>query len=223
MAIAATNLDSGASFNSGNNSFNTASITVAANRLYVVSVESFLNSGAVNTPTISGASQTWDQIGTQLQSNNLRVTLFKCMPSSGASGALTIAHGGQTQIACSWSVNEFTGAKTSGSNGADAIVQNVGNSGSGSQSGGTVTLAAFANASNAAYGSSLFQQGNSQTAGSGFSLLSQTGVGTQSFHTEFEATQDTTVDWTWSSASGQWAAMAIEIAIGSSPGFFPFF
>lgn len=216
------NLTSGNSFNSGNANFNTVAITPSAKKVYYCWVESFLNSGSVNLPTLSGAGLTWTQVGTVLQGTNLRLTLFRAEGTGGSNGALTINHGGQTQIGCSWSIDEVTGCKTTGTNGSDSVVAgNFGSQGDNSSTTGIlVTLPAFAKVSNFAYGCVLNQGGAAVSVGSGFTQLVNIGVGIQTLVTEYQK-NDNTVDFSWGSSSSQHLAGAIEIAAApTSGGFF---
>jgi hypothetical protein len=219
-----TNLTNGNSFNSGNSSFSTASITPVAGRMYLIAVESYLNSGAVNTPTVSGCGLTWTQVATQLCSNNLRITFFRALGNGGTPGALTIDHGGQVQIACSWSIEECTGVKTTGTNGSDAIVQSAGGSIStpGSNNGITVLLNPLASSLNIAYGAVLNQQGQVVNTAPGYTQLTNIGSGIQTFATEFEVNIPS-VEWTWTSGTGLVVALAIELATNLAGGnFVPF-
>ena len=70
------------------------------------------------------------------------------MGASPSSGAITITFGAN-QSNCGWSLNEFDGIDTGGTNGSGAIVQAVPNTvASGTSL--TITLSAFGNANNGA-------------------------------------------------------------------------
>lgn len=211
MAVAVTNLTNGNTNNSS--SVNTASVSPGANKLITVTVVNARNGQPATLPTISGASMTWTQVNTvTANTNSWRGTIFRGLSASPGSGALTISFGGTSQDAgILWYVNEFSGTKTTGTNGADAIVQSATNVATGTNSGITVTLSAFGNSNNAAYGYCA-TQGSSPTVGSGFTLIStQTSVSVRSIN-EFKNSQDTTVDFSWGSVGTQGHAIAIEIA-----------
>lgn len=218
MPVIATHITAGGLANSGQSNFDTASISPVTGRLYLLAVESWLNSGSVNKPTVSGAGLTWVEVGTVLNGTNMRLTLFRAM-GSGSSGALTINHGGQTQILCQWHLTEFTNVRTSGSNGADAVIQSATAQDSGSDTSITVTLGAFANPANATYGCMFHEQGVAITVGSGFTLLSNNSVA-HSARSEFRNDNDTSVDWTWSSSTSQKVAIGVEIGLAPAGGFF---
>ncbi|MCK9370929.1 hypothetical protein M0R04_13545 [Candidatus Dojkabacteria bacterium] len=218
--ITATHVTAGGQANSGLSTFPTASITPAVNKLYLLAVESWLNSGSTNEPTVTGASLTWVKIATALSGTNQRITLFRAM-GSGSSGTLSIDHAGQVQILCQWHLAEISGAKRSGSNGADAIVQAGTNNDSGTDTGITVTLGAFNNINNATYGCVFHEIGTTITEGSGFTALSNNSVAHNAM-SEFKDTNDTSVDWTWTSSASQKVAVAVEIAALIPSGFFAF-
>src|ERR1019366_8671502 len=129
----------------------------------------------------------------------------------------TISFGAQTQGNCSWAVDEFSGINTSGTNGANAVVQSANvaiNGGGAAITGVTITLSALANASNAAYG---FLRaawiGGGLTAGSALTQLSQVNDATNHIYLESEwAINQTAVNWTWASSNGDYQGIAIEIA-----------
>lgn len=217
MAIAATNLLATGSATVGS-SYNTASVNVVTGRLYLLTVRSRRNNaGDANQPTVSGASQTWDAVDTHLtaSSTRQRITLFRCMPTSDASGALTIDFASQNQTGAQWILEEFTGA-LAGSNGATAVIQSVDGEAA-SASSFSLALAAFAKASNAAY-----MVGNTPTAVVGvtpeaghtelceYTSPSFTGSGLQV--SMYKPTSDASPSWTYDVADGTNGAIAVEIA-----------
>lgn len=193
---------------------NTASISPSANKLVIVMVASRLTSGTANIPTISGANMTWVEIGHQYDSTNLRtLTLFRGLSASPGSGAITISFAGQGQQNVGWAISEFGNIDITGTNGSGAIIQFAGNTTTGTNSGLTVTLAAFSNVKNATYGAIRMSMSTAPAEGSGFSALSAvTGPGGGVFwESEWKNTNDTTVDWTWASSSQTPVGMAVEI------------
>lgn len=107
----------------------TASITPTANRLQLLTVFSSCATTPVNTPTVTGAGMTWEvvvTIETALNAGTSRYgrgTTFRAMSASPGSGALTIDFAGQSNH-IDWSVAEFAGIHTGGTNGS-AAVRNV--------------------------------------------------------------------------------------------------
>lgn len=156
---------------------------------------------------------TWAQVATRAATaagDKPRITLFRALASAPGSGALTVDFGGTTQLHCAWSVVEFDGVDTTGTNGAGAIVQSLGADGSSTSA--IVTLAAFAAVENATYGAVASRQGaTGLTAGTGFTLIHDERATGESLHvgTEWRADNDTTVDFT--TADTPWAIIGVEI------------
>lgn len=218
MAITASHLTDGYSGTDAN-SYATASVSPTANSLVLLKVYHALSTGSITTPTASGAGLTFTAVQTLTQGADpvRRITIFRGLSASPSSGAITIDFGGQTQDNCTWSVDEFAGIDTSGSNGSGAIVQSGTESKNNSSpgTGVTVTLSAFADANNAAYGSIRASNTTTDTiVGSGFSSLEdKTGSESGTHTTEWKNSQDTTVDWTWESSTRTAMAIGIEVAI----------
>lgn len=215
MAIAVANKTSGGS-NTGATSYNTASVSVVAGRLYLLTVRSDSGAATVaNTPTVSGAGQTWTQVGTQLNSanNRRRVTMFRAMPGANNSGALTISFGGQTQQNVDWIVDEITGVSTTGTNGANAIVQTVVGEDTGTGTSFSLTLAAFVRASNGVYAAVNVPAAAAPINNeAGYTETAESNVGTTgNLEAEFKATSDTTPSWTYAGSVGTFGAIAVEL------------
>lgn len=217
MAITATNLLATGSAVSGN-SYVTASLSVTAGRMYLLSVRSRSGAGTGNTPTVTGAGQTWTQVATRNDAGDAtkRLTVFRCIAASTTSGALTIDFAGQAQTAgIGWIVDEFTGM-TPGNNGANAIVQTIGgDSNEIAVSSFSLTLSAFGSASNATYGSIYAgATASAVTQAAGYTELADNGTGLGRGETEFLASSDTTPSWTLDSRVVA-AAIAVEIALAT--------
>jgi len=210
MAITAVNLTSGGS-DTGATSYTTASISPGANKLDIVSVTSN-GPATVATPTVSGASGTWTQISTVVDSTNVRrTTLFRDLSASPGSGILTLSFGAQTQVKANWSVDEFDGVDTSGTHGSGAIVQAVSTAfASAARTGVTVTLAAFGSSNNAAFGCVRNGLTGAITVGSGFTSLSSVTTATIAATAEWEL-NNTAVSWTWATQTTVSVAATIEI------------
>lgn len=214
MAVSASNLATTGSSTDAN-SYATASITPGADKLVLAWVYS-IAATTPNTPTASGNSLTWVEIDNQLDKDSLRrLTLFRAMGSSPSSGAVTFDFGGQTQTGCGWSIIEYTGMDTSGTNGSGAIVQSAKNLTASTATSLTVTLGAFSSTNNATAGGFGFPLNTAglPTAGSGFTRTGQRNQATPnlSIGSEFRSDNDTTVDMASAAASVPWAGIAVEI------------
>jgi len=152
--------------------------------------------------------------------NRNKLTVFRSLNASPGSGALTIDFAAQGQFRSAWSISEFGGMKTSGTNGADAVVQSASNDGSGSITSLTVTLGAFASTDNATYGAFSASTNAAISPGAGFSELGEAdGASFGSIETEWKNSNDTSVDTTFG-ASDHVCGIAIEIAASVSAGNF---
>lgn len=215
MAITKTDLTSG--FHAS--SYVTASVSPGANRLVLIAVWS---RGDDTNPTgIAGAGLTFDMILAQDPSSGSRqMSLWRAMSASPSSGAITITFSG-AQTTVSWSVMEFDGVDTGGSNGSAAVVQSAGNTdGSGTATSLSVTLAAFGDAANnVAFGFVGIRAVNeNMNPGSGFAEIHEvqdSGDGT--IITEWKTGEDTGVDASWSTGADV-GGIAIEIAAGGGGG-----
>ena len=207
MPVTATQLTSDASETDAN-SYATTSISPTADSLILAAVGSTLGTGGPNTPTASGASMTWVQVATVAISTTGRITVFRTLNSSPGSGAITFDFGGETQDRGLWTIAEFSGVVTTGSDGADAVVQSATDTATATSL--TVTLSAFSNSGNATYGALFNNSATAITPGSGFSELSETQQ-SQTVQAEWKNTNDTTVDWSWSGSLDA-GGIAIEIS-----------
>lgn len=192
-------------------SYTTASTTPVTGRLMLLSVTNSKGS-TPDTPTVSGASVTWVQVGTTTNNGaTIRSTLFRAM-GSGSAQALTISFGANTQTGCAWILTEYDNVDTGGTNGSGAVVQSVTNFGVASLN-PNATLAAFSSASNATYATSGHAGNKTYTAGSGFGNLQQVTYASPSVAvaTEFRADNDTTADFTITT-NDDWTCIAVEIA-----------
>lgn len=215
MAITAANLT--ASFSDTDaTSYATASVSPGGNRLILLAVASHkTDTASPNAPTASGNGITWVEVVTFLHdaagADRSRITLLRGMVAAPSAGAVTIDFAGQTQHACLWSVEEFDGVDTSGTDGSGAVVQN-GTQDSQGTSALLVTLAAFGSTDNAGYGCFNKQANPSSfTVGSGFTLLGNV-ASTAPVHrlsSEWKL-NDNTVDGT-AGSTNQGGGIAIEV------------
>lgn len=214
-------------------SYNTASVTPTANRLYLLAVWSRTGITAdPNAPTVTGAGLTWVQVATVVYDNTSssrrRLTVFRAM-GAGSAGALTIDFGGQTQTSATWDLTEFDGVDTSGTNGSGAVVQSATNFDGGTTATSiTATLSAFGSVNNATYGAGgSGQTGNTAAVGSGFTQISNgspDGEAGQLCITEFKNSNDTTVDASFTPTGSEIGIIGVEIKAAAAavinPSFF---
>lgn len=214
MAIIATNKDSGSN-DSTVSSQTTNSVAFQNNRLYLVTVTARSN----GTPTISGITGggiTWVQIGSTSTAAPF-VAVYRGLVTSGATtGALTITLGASC-TSNKWAIDEFQNVDTTGTNGSGAIVQSASVLNHAAATSGSITLAAFGDATNnAAWGFFSHNQGSETSTidpDSGWAALANNGTAVTpavSTMTEWKLGQDLSVDASWAT-SGAWAGWAAEI------------
>ena len=225
MAITESSLTGGASTTNGT-SFVTASITPTAGRLQLLSVHAnyaSVSQATAPTLTITGNSLTWELITTIGFSTDgagawwSHVFLYRAMGTP-STGTITIDSGALVFDACGWTVTEYAGVSTTGTNGSGAIVQSSTNSGAAAAS-LTVTLSAFASTNNATYGTfaSDVLASTTFTPDSGFTELYDTGAGYSWVETEWRNNNSTSVGTT-PSASVNIGGIAVEIRAQVSGG-----
>ena len=208
----------------GESSYAFPSATYSNGRLYIAYTNT---SGATTAPTVtgvSGAGLIFTEIGTAggvtygNPTTSRRIQAWRAMVPSGATtGPVTITLDGPT-LGFGASMVEFTGTKTTGTNGADAVVQSAtATSGASNVLSLTATLAAFASSANrpvAFFG----HAANEATTPEGTHTElhdGNTGNPAMGYQTEWLASgTDTTpsASWTTSSRAG---AFALEIAAGT--------
>lgn len=128
----------------------TASVAFLNNRLYTVCVACYLD--VVDVTSITGGGITWVRIVGLPSGDSSGDTLFmyRGLVTSGATtGTLTINYSSGPGNAM-WSVDEWLGMDTTGTNGSGAIVQSNSQTGFGTIAG--VGLSAFGDATNVALG-----------------------------------------------------------------------
>lgn len=224
MAIAGSDLTTSASA-AGTSTVATASIAPGSNRLILATVSGI--DGAFTTPPIfnlSGNGLTWVSV-IRRQYGIFTEETFRAMGASPSSGAVTIGSDRATIVNVTWTISEYTGIDTSGSDGAGA----VGNSASAEATSAAslaVTLPAFGSADNATYGAfsayNLTVTPFTFSPGSGFTELAEASVsgggayaGIQS---QWRADNDTGVDATTSVTNDYISGIAIEIVAASGGG-----
>lgn len=192
--------------------YTTASVTLKAGRLYLMSVENSkgTTADAVSGITASGGGgPTWVSRSTTTfnASTVNRVSIWSAVPTTDITDTFVIAFGGNTQTGACWSLDQPLHVDTTTN---DGIVQNA--VGTGNSTTPLATLAAFASANNATFGA--FGQGaaaNGSPESASYLELADVTAATpaQSLQTVYRPDNDTTVTETITSA--QWGACAVEL------------
>jgi hypothetical protein len=210
---------------SGSNTVNqkiytTAAIAPGLNTLVTVAVLNHRSYGAIS-PTISGggmsvweqvASVDFDTLGLPLR----RMTIFRAMSPSPGNGPITITFSGNVSN-CQWIVSQWAGVETGGVNGAGAIVQ-AGSNRANAVNGLTVTLGAFGNANNVAYGVfGVNKNVPAITPGAGFTKIDEQPSRESTPGDLFAewTTNNTAISATWTNLRG--GALGVEIKARTSP------
>jgi len=222
MAVVGSNLTSGSDTDSGTTA-TTASVSPTSNNLILLGI---VNTDSGAAPTISGLGLTWVQIDSStfnVTSQDRRINLFRALGTV-TPGTVTITFGSGTQD-IRWSMGQFSGIDTGGTNGSGAIVQSAKNVSETAATSWTVTLGAFSNVDNGAYGCFGASGSDGATVGSGFTLLSTAGGDPDNTNltSEWRADNDTSVDYSQTN-SHRMGGIAVEIkaavAGGSAPSGF---
>lgn len=100
----------------------TASITPLANQVVYAAVSAF-SAVSLQVPTASGCNLTWVAVANVDLDANRKLTVFRAQGASPTAGAVTFDFGGVTQTSFRWSIIQFAGADTSGTNGSGATPQ----------------------------------------------------------------------------------------------------
>lgn len=221
------NLTSG-SVTSPTTSEATASITITADRLTLLAITVQTNDSSTPptiTPTATGVTFTslQDNLYDNSGVDRVRQQAWRAMPASNATGAITIALSASARTLV-WTVDEFDGVDTGGTNGSAAVVQSAKAGNTSNVTSRTVTLASFADATNNwAWGVFAQHRGNAtppdMTEGSGFTKLAEP-TGAQAgdsvvMLSEYVLGEDTSVDVT-SDISKPIGGIAVEVAASGS-------
>jgi hypothetical protein len=202
--------------------YTTATIAPASNALITVAVLGHNSTSAAPSPTVTGGGMTsWTEVASitfdAVATPHKRLTIFRAMSAAPGSGPLTITYSA-SQSDCQWIVSQWDGVDITGLNGAGAIVQTGSNRGD-AVAGLAVTLAAFGDPGNVAYGVfAVSKNAIAVTPGSGFTEVAEQPSG-ESTPADLEAewaTNDNTIDASWASLNG--AALGVEIKSGTGSG-----
>lgn len=209
VAKAAANIIQNGSSADANN-YVTASVTMRAGRVYLLSVENSKSSATadpISSITGGGGVPSFVSRATVPYNSSLnRQSIWSAVPTADYTGTLTINFGGVTQTGAVWSLDEYVAIDSTTTHGIVQSATGTGNSGT-----ALATLAALASTDNPVYGAMGHAAATATTPGSGLSELADQTQATpaQALQTEHKVTGDTTVDATFTSA--QWGACAVEL------------
>jgi len=224
-AISATDLAVGGASSANIKTATTQSIAPGANRLILAWILTTDNQ-TPEVPTLSGNGLTWHLVDLTYWNSSGpyfgdNITLWRAMGASPTAGSVTISYSsGQQSIA--WSIAEFSGVDTSGTDGSGAFVQSAtGTDDAAGPSGLTITLPSAIGSGNATAGG--FGNAGALAAsispGIGYTAFSEIYLsGPQSdLRAEWRADGNATVNAT-QSGSFPMGGIAIEIrAAGAAP------
>jgi len=188
--------------------YTTASVTLKAGVLYLISVTNSAASAAAisSIDSATGGFPTFtSRSTTQFNGTANRVSIWSCVPTEDWTGTLRINFGA-TQTAAVWGVSAYYGVDTTTN---DGIVQNA--VGTGTSVTPLATLAAFGSANNATVGAFGCAPSSTITASAGYVKFHGVSSSSpaQSNGAVFRSDNDTTVDCTIT--SNPWGACAVEI------------
>jgi hypothetical protein len=221
MAIVGAELTTGGT-PTPSGSVNTASVSPSANALVLITVKGASGGGtAPDAPTVTGNGLTWVQVATQTftdgSSETHRLTTFRALGASPSSGVINIAHSGNVPDAgITWTVREYTGVDTGGTNGSAAVVQSDPNTGTGTAI--SATLAAFGDAVNNAVDiAAATFAGSTLTPEGGYTGYTTDTTEGNLLRAAWKIGEDTTPSMTLDT-SFVWAAIALEIKAAAGGG-----
>lgn len=175
MAVTATHLAT-ATDTTNASPWLTASITPTAGRLILAYVGITSTATAASTPTLSGCGVTWVLVATTGTNVVHENALFRAMGTPTA-GQVTITSIATAPTRCNWTIAEFDGVDTSGTNGSGAIVQSI-TSRPLAVTSVSVAFSAGITAGNGSFGGVDLNIGDTLTAGTGWTALGQATVAT---------------------------------------------
>lgn len=182
----------------------------------VVMVRNMVANADPGTPTVvGGGSHAYTHINGTVANTRRRISVFRAQSSSYTAGAITATYAGNVRGAIQ--VVEFTGdIDTSGTNGSGSVVQSAVNAVDGTDTSGTVSLAAFGSADNLSFGAFWhLTNAESISPGTGYTEIGEvltTAVGT--IQSEYKVGDDDP-DASWATGAG-WGAVGIEVKAAAS-------
>jgi hypothetical protein len=202
-------------------SYTSASVTAHANQLILACVGGAPNDNTSQSVTVSGFSATWVEVAlADTGSIGRFAACYRTMLGSDQTGTV-VFNFNETQLRAAWSVVEFSGVDTSGTNGSGAVVQ-APTAVSTSATSLTVTFSAFGNANNRPYCFFRFNNVLGLAAGSGWTsgfpgdTIDSEGV--EILGEWRNATDDTTCDATATGSAQSFAGIGVEVKAAATGG-----
>jgi hypothetical protein len=214
MAISLSSL--GTNVTNGGTTCSVASITPTGSAVFAAIVVGVGTSTQPTVTSVTGCGLTWTAVASvngDATGGDRQSTFLYQGIGTPSSGTVTVTIPNSSRIA----LNVIDAA---GVDGTTPVVQSATNTTASGTTSITVTLAAFADATNnAAFGVWGVQNNtaNIVTPGTGFTELAETNQGDTHLETEWKLGQDTSVDWSTSGGSTfRSGAIAVELAAGST-------
>jgi hypothetical protein len=201
----------------------TASIAPVPNALVTVAVLGHNTGSAAPSPKVTGGGMAaWSQVKTIALDNattpHKRLSVFRALSASPGSGPLKLTFT-TVQANCQWIVEQWQGVVTTGTNGSGAVAQSGTVRGDNVTS-RTVTLAAFGDPGNVAYGAFAVARSTADiTPGAGFTETAEQPSGEtplSDLQTEWSV-GDNTINATWPRANGGGAGLEIRSGVPPDP------
>lgn len=201
--------------------YTTTSFAISANTLITFSITGAIGTAdPITTPTITCHGLTWVSVGTAESGGAAprKLFLFRSMSGS-ASGSATCSYdfSGQTQLRSSYTVQEWSGVNTSGTNGSGAVVSSNIQTDVSTANPATVTMNAYANTNNRPFYTMRVGDATAHSPEAGWTELSDPAGAENMTHSAGwkSASDDTSVAVTNSGTSTH-LLLAIEIQVESA-------
>jgi hypothetical protein len=176
MALSFTNLTEGGTTTDAT-SFTTASIAPTGDRLVLLSVFTGNNPTPVAPTVTGGGMTTWTIVNSTTRSNASGLFVFRALEASPTSGTVLIDFGAESMNSAVWCIDQSSAdVVTTGTNGADAIVQTSAANAAGGLS-YAVTMAALASGNNVGWGAICHTANELATASGSYTELGSTSTG----------------------------------------------
>lgn len=196
-------------------SYTTASITPGSSQLVVAVIVTQSDTNPAPSQTLSGNGLTWVEAATVEFPGNTRerVSMFRTMGASPSTGQVTVS--ATASKGAFWSIYQFDGIDTGGTNGSAAVVQVGSSQGSGTSL--SVTLAAFGDANNGATSGWARDGDQALTPETGWTEIDDLGFATPGTRgeTQWRTGEDTSPSVSWATASSA-GGIAIEIKVAAA-------
>jgi Galactose oxidase-like, Early set domain/Bacterial Ig-like domain (group 1)/Invasin, domain 3/Bacterial Ig-like domain (group 2) len=200
--------------------YTTATISPSPNALITVAVLMRRSSGALSPSVTGGGMSAWEPVASvdfdTPTTPTKRLVVFRALSASPGSGPITITFAGSVSN-CQWIVSQWDGVDVTGANGEGAIVQ-IDSARSEAASDLAVTLNAFADANDVAYGIvGVAENGPTVTPAPQFTEIAEESSGERSALQAEWATNQVAVGESWGSLTKA-GMLAIELKAGVGSG-----